>query len=256
PAGPLGETGAVAGGNASAAAGGAREALDADRFASLVSLLDEQTTLGDLGAAVATLAHLRSLPLDGAQKAALLAPAKELENGLTNRCVEIVRHLGAGRVLMARALAQAVSSDGRTLAAAWFQAAWAAVGQPDVATAATATVAEQASGTVPMPKALPRGRAVRVAFGTHAGEGTIADSRAEVATVRLAKPGGYVFPTVPVAALEPIDPSADEAVEMAFAALQHDDPMLARLWQWVAAARRGAAAVPSERARLLAAWLR
>jgi hypothetical protein len=256
PAGPLGETHVVVGAAPAGApaSGGAQQALEADRFHSALSLLGEQTTLGDLAAAVQTLAHLRSCPLDGAQRTALLAPAKTLEDALTSRCTQVVQHVVGGRVLQARALAQALSVDGRTLPGDWFQAAWAAVGHKPPWAPSEPTA--RPAGSVPLPKALPRGRAVRVAFGPHVGEGTVADSRADVATIRLAKDSGFVFPTVPVASLEPFEPTADEALEMAFAALQHDDPMLARLWQWCAATRRAPQAEPSDRARLLANWLR
>jgi hypothetical protein len=57
----------------------------------------------------------------------------------------------------------------------------------------------------------------------------------------MATPRGYAFPTVPTHACEPVQATADEAVEMGLAALHAGDVRLARLWLAVAQVRGGGA---------------
>jgi len=68
----------------------------------------------------------------------------------------------------------------------------------------------------------------------------VVDSRSDEATLRVEQGAGVAFPTVPVTAVEPCEPVADEAAEMGIAALQAGDVRLARLWLACARLRAGA----------------
>ncbi len=257
PAGPLGEGAATASPTPVApsvpAANASGPGLDHDRFTSTLSLLASQTEAGELGGALETLSHLRRMPLDGAQRTALLLPGEALERALAEACSRVVQHLGNGRVLAARAECGQLFGDGQDLALPWLATAMRAAGQPDLT---LQPAARSAATPLPQPRALPRGRAVRIAYGERTGTGVVVDARAHEATVKLPNANGFAFPTVPVVAVEPVEATGDEAVEMAFAALQINDVLLARIWQWVAVAQRPTATALGERASLLANWLR
>ncbi|MGB3966915.1 MAG: hypothetical protein WBO45_09295, partial [Planctomycetota bacterium] len=103
---------------------------------------------------------------------------------------------------------------------------------------------------LPIARALATGRAVRFAHDGRTGEGTVVDASSGSVTLRVPSPGGVTFPTLPRTRVEPVDASGDEAIEMAFAALQVGDVVLARLWAAVAGSRLGAAR-PERAQRLL-----
>jgi hypothetical protein len=105
----------------------------------------------------------------------------------------------------------------------------------------------------PIAVALPRDRAVRVHLADGTAMGRIVAARSDQVTVRVETPRGVTFPTVPVVACEPLQPTPAEAVEQALAALQAGDALLARLWACCARLRGGDA---SARARRLEEILR
>jgi hypothetical protein len=106
-------------------------------------------------------------------------------------------------------------------------------------------------GALPIPTPLPKMREVRVRWRETLQVGQVVDSRSDQLTLRIVQAGGQCFPTVPVEHCEPIDVSANEAIEMGFAALQAKDALLARLWLAVADLRAVGPA-PERSARLRA----
>jgi hypothetical protein len=130
---------------------------------------------------------------------------------------------------LARAECARLLGDGQSLAAPWLATALRAAGLPELPV--LGTIPRIAEAPLPQPRVLPRGRAVRIVYGERTGVGHVVDARSGEATVKLPNQNGFQFPTVPVVAVEPIDASADEAIEMAFAALQQGDRLLARLWR-------------------------
>lgn len=222
--------------------------FDADRFASRLSLLQATIDDGRLGLAIATLAELRELPLDGAQQAALAMPAEQLGAAMATCCSRLVAQLARGDVFAARHALDLLASDAEAPLLPSLHQALALAGV-DVA---LLSPQRRDDGAVPIARPLPRGRLVRVRRGGELLSGRVADSRSDEATVRLEQGGRVVFPTVPVVAIEPVEATVDEAAEMGFAALQAGDVRLARLW--LASARlRGQG--PSPRLDQLAALL-
>jgi hypothetical protein len=205
-------------------------AFDADRFASLLASLRAAIGQDRLGEALATVRHARTLPLDGAQQAALLVAAQELEQALAAACARIVQQLAAGHVLAAHgAVAELLAADDPATASV-LQEALRAVGVRAVLRAELPSL----DPAWPTGRPLPRGRAVRVAAGGRVAEGTVVDGRADQVTVRVAGGGGFTFPTVAALAAEPVQPTADEAVELGLLALHGRQGLLARLWLAVA----------------------
>jgi hypothetical protein len=224
-----------------------RPALDADRFASLLSLLVANTDAGDLGGALATLHNLRGRSLDAPQAAAVANAVAPLEAAVGGLCAQLVQSLCRGQVLSARADVARLCSDGHSLAAPWLDSAMRSMGHD------AGLLRERAAkpgATLPIAKPLARGREVRVLRQGKLLTGIVAESKSDQVTVRLASATGMSFPTVAVVATEPVAASHDEAIEMAWAALHADDVVLARLW--FAYARQPGAARSSERARRLA----
>jgi hypothetical protein len=201
-------------------------AVDPDRFGSLVSLLQTLTEAQQFGRALAVLQQLRELPLDAAQQAALLLPTDGLQQGLAAACGAIVSQIVEGRVLAADTAAERLlAADGTFVGPALAQAL-------QLCGVAAALGDVRAPGRLPwpVPACLPKGRLVRVQIAGGVEIGRVVDSRADEVTLRVPRPGGVMFPTVPVVACEPIDPTAEESVEMAFAALQRGRGRLARFW--------------------------
>lgn len=225
-------------------------AFDADRFAALQAAVGEHTERGELGAALATVHHLRALPLDGAQRTALLAVTEPLEQALAAACARIVEGLCQGRVLQTREQLAQLFADGEPFAEPWLDSALRAVG---VGHRLLGRIAPRQE-TLPVARPLARGRDVRVRTVSRQGVGTVVDSRAGQVTLRVATTNGWSFPTLAALAVEPVEPTADEATEMALLAVQADDAVLARLWFAVACVRSPKGL--GERAQLLAPRLR
>lgn len=219
--------------------------IEPDRFASLVSLLRVRTAEQQLGAALATLARARGLPLASAQQLALASVVADLESAVAVAVGRIEAAVAAGRVLAARADLEQTFAGG-DLPKALCQR----LGLPPDLVAARACPAQEGS---PWPVAVPltRDRAVRIGEGEAAREGRVAASRADQVTVRIADARGVTFPTVAASACEPVEATAAEALEQAFAALHAGDGLLARLWL-AAVANRPAAVDPDRRDRLAA----
>lgn len=204
----------------------ADEAMDDDRFASLVSLVESRARAGRFAEAGGVLARLRDLAVGPAQRARIAALAGELEQITAATCREILALAGAGQVLAARATAAAALRDGdagfrRALGQAFTAAGIGA--EPEALPAA-----ERARWPLPVP--MPREREVRAELSDGPVRGTVVDSRSDRVTLRVEGPRGLTFPTLRATALEPVDAASAEAAELGFAALHGGDPLLARLW--------------------------
>lgn len=199
--------------------------VSADRFASLMSLLESHLSEAELGSAAGTLQRLLKRPLSDAQRervAALEVRLLSLKKACAARILEFVQ---SGEVLAAdREAAQLVTGGvwqatellavvpNLTLASNW---------QGSIDTKAAA---------VPLPTPLKRDRQVRVRFRDQLRVGVVASSNRDEVTVRLVSRGGQTFPTVKYVSCEPASSTSSEAVEMGLAAVHAGSPRLARLW--------------------------
>lgn len=204
----------------------AGKGIEADRFASLLSVLDTCAARGDIGNALATLQQLRQMPLDEPQRLALAGSARTVETELATACGKVVQALCQGRVLDGHALFVRMLGETDPLTQSWLSSALQVAGLGDVPLQPVRTN----DGPIPQPQALPRGRAVRVLRGNNLAAAVVADSRSDQVTVRIEDGSGMSFPTVARTQCEPVAPTRDEAIEMAFAALHAGEPLLARLW--------------------------
>lgn len=217
-------------------------ALD-DGLAAQLSLL--RFLLGErrCGRAAEVLVALRS-PAVGT--AALEAPLAALEAEFaalaTQLLDELEADLGAGRVAAAHGVCERLwGPTGRSLAtdvAALLRARGLGLlllPEPGVA------------GDWLEPLPLARQRRLRIAG---LGPARLLRWEARQATV---DPGTGTFPVVPHRDLEPVDASAEEAVEMGWAALRGGAARLAGLWLLCAERRAGAAGLPPRGAALRAA---
>jgi hypothetical protein len=213
----------------------AAPAIDSDRFASFLALLQARLHEGRCGSAMLVLDHLRSLPLDAPQRTALAGRAADVEAELAAAGARVLQLLQRGEVLAAKAAVLAMLAEGAHLVEPLLVQALAPFGVAgDVRAAAV-----RGATPWPVPIALPRERQVRFVAEGRQATGAIVDSRTDRVTLRVDTAGGVTFPTVPMVACEPVAVTAAEAIELGFAALQARDPVLARLWL-VAAVQRGA----------------
>ncbi len=224
--------------------------IDADRFASLLSVLDTCAQRGDVGGALATLHQLRQMPLNEPQHLALGVSARAVENDLAAACAEVEQLLREGRVLDGHAAIVRLLGDGDPLTQPWLQSALQAAGLGT----GPLQKAPARDEPIPQPQALARGRAVRVRAGTAVTAAVVADSRSDQVTLRIENKNGLSFPTHARSACEPVAATRDEAIEMAFAALHAGDALLARLW--LACARLRDTSPLPPRGERLAALLR
>lgn len=194
--------------------------LDADRFASLLSLVDLRLLEQAPARALVVLAEIEHLGPTPAQAEELAPRRQAAELGLTGVLDALLAELRAGDVLAARARAQellAAGPSGEAVLALLPPPAW--------------RLGEVAGDLeLRQPQPLAKGRAVW--FRSH---GTrrlahVVDSRSDRATLRVASGGGATFPTVGLAELFPVDPEPSEAVAQAWAALRAGDLLLARCW--------------------------
>ena len=220
--------------------------VDPDRFGSLLSVLQARNSEQNFGLAMLVLQHLRGLPLDGPQQAALMLPAGELERGLAAACSALVQSLGAGNVLAADAAALRLLADDQGLVLPVLAESLRICG----VSGELQGVPAQDQAPWPLPLPLPRHRGVRARIAGETIVGRVVESRADTVTLRVQVGSGVTFPTVPVVACEPIDGSAPEAVEMGFAALHAGNGLLARLWLGCAALRGGGAPMSERQQRL------
>lgn len=204
---------------------GTGETVSADRFASLLSLLESHLQAGELGNASAALQRLRAQRLSDAQQQKLAGLEQRLQPlaaACELRVLDLVRsgelleadreaaQLVVGGVLRADRLTTA--ADGLGLAANW--QAGIAKDRQDLPAAAP----------------LLRNRKVRVRFRDQLRDGVVASSNRDEVTVRIVTARGKTFPTVKAIACEPADSTSSEAIEMGLAAVHAGAPRLARLW--------------------------
>ena len=224
--------------------------VDADRFASNLSLLGTRTERGELANALAALAHLRALPLDGAQQAALEGPARALEQAVAAASASLLQGLCRGEVLAARDQVARLFGDGPQLLPFVREALRPWLLDGDL----LRPLAAAGDGALPSPLPLPRHRELRVRWRGATVVARVVDSRSDQVTVSVRSERGQSFPTVAVVVCEPVAVTTDEAIEMALAALHGNDPVTARLWL-VVARQRGDGSLPA-RGELVAAALR
>lgn len=231
----------------------AAPALAADRFASLLSVVAQHVAEGRLGDALAARERLRTQPLDAGQQAALAVASSDVEAAIAAACAQLLAALGRGDVLAARRDLGAFAAGDATQFWPWLAQALQLAGVADVGGDLGRPVSA-GERPWPLPKPLARNRTVRVEWRGALHVATVVDSRADEVTVRVATATGQSYPTLRAVACEPIAASADEAVEMGFAALHGGEPLLARLW--LLRARLGAGTGGGARAEQLAALLR
>lgn len=199
--------------------------VSADRFASLMSLLESHLSASELGHAAGAMQRLLKQPLSDAQRAHVAgveARLLPLQKACEARILEFVQ---SGEVLAAdREAAQLVVGGvwrATELLAAAPKLALASNWQDSI---------DSEVAAVPAPSPLMRNRKVRVHFHDELRTGVVASSNREEVTVRLVSDGSQTFPTVKAIACEPADSSSSEAVEMGLAAVHAGAPRLARLW--------------------------
>ena len=223
--------------------------LDADRFASLLSVVEARRAEGALGAALAAIDRVRSLPIDAGQTTTVQEVQRRLEDAFATRLAELVGLARSGQVLAARGAAGTLLADA---APALHGLLAVAIGAPT--TGALPAVPAADGMPWPTPAALARDRSVRVQMPDATDTGRIVDSRSDQVTVRVQRGQAVTFPTVRVVLCEPVDATPAEAVEMGFAALHAKDGLLARLW--LACAKVRGDGQLGERGQRLASLLR
>jgi hypothetical protein len=219
--------------------------IDDDRFASQLALVTVRTDAGEVGQAMASLRRLQALPLDPLQRAALLQPAERLEQALAAAAGRIVQAMLRGEVLQAHHELQHLVGDSDATALPLLDSALQLAGLRG------SLLAPADEGVHPIARPLARGREVRWWREREVERGRIVDSRSDVVTVRAQRGDAVVFPTLRAVEVEPVEVTADEAVELGFGALQAGHVMLARLWLGCAVSRRAGAA-PSRQQQLAA----
>lgn len=207
--------------------------IEADRFATLCSAITVHLDRGELAAAAKALAHVASMPLDMAQRGVVDAAEGDLRQAAGRQLQVVAAAIAAGRGRAAAAafvplaaLADEPVAWLADLVAATGLAAWRR-GEP------------APDSALPAPRPLARGRSV-TAQGTD-GElrGVVVAADPADCTLRVERPTGIAFPSVPLVACEPEDPTAAEAVELALAAARQGDVLLARAWAHIADLRGG-----------------
>lgn len=245
-AGPVGLAGPAGPAAAAEDAGLAGEPVDPDRVQSLLSLLRLAIEEDRFQLAQQALVALRGLPAAVAGPDELAAQERALAAKLAAAAAALQQELGQGRVLAAEAaLASMASADLAELVAALGPAVASSVLPTDL-DATFAAVDEP----MPSPQPLPLQRAVRWWREAQPVVGMVVDSRPLSASVRLVVGGAVSFPRLHLAEVEPLQPSAAEAVELALAARHAGRPRRARLWYLASWLLAGAAAEPARRAEV------
>ena len=194
--------------------------LDADRFASLLSLVDLRLYEQAPVRALTVLAEIDRLGPSPAQAAELAGRRQQAEQGLAGVLDALQDELRAGDVFAARPRVEELLSAGAAGAAAL------AVLPPPVWRAGTVA----AGLDLRQPEPLAKGRAVWFRMAGTRRLAHVVDGRSDRATLRVASGGGATFPTVAPTEVCPVDPQPEEAVSMAWAALRAGDLVLARCW--------------------------
>lgn len=194
--------------------------IEPDRFASLLSLVERQQRQGQAAAGLSTLQELRKLGPNAAQQASLAAMEQELQAGQHQLLEQLTALLLRGEVHAAQAIVLT-----------WPQAS-------------ELNAPAKPGEAMRQPAVLPRGRAVRAWQAGSAQLAQVADCRSNRITVRIRTEQGWLFPSLPWSAVEPVDPSQTEAVQMGLGCLLAKEVGLARLW--VVCARLRAGGNPAE----------
>ena len=198
----------------------------ADREASQRARIERALHDGRVGVAWTTLAEAvaqATTPIDREQLATF---RRAVERGLAERLAELDARIREGRILEARltlgALREGDVPEVRQAIEAWqARAGWP---PPPVAPAASAPAASAPAAEV---APLVPGRFVRFAEEQDLGEGWVASLDPGRVTVRVAAAAGVRFPSVPNHQVEPIQPSAEEALALA----RQGPPELRWLWR-------------------------
>jgi len=224
---------------------------DLDHAHALVSLVRAAIDDRRFALAQRAMAALGELSLAGNEQAELAGFHAELAAGRAIAAAELQQQLAQGRVLAAElALASMASADLAELIRE-LQPMLAASGLPTDFDAAFAVSA----ASLPQPGPLPLQRAVRLWRQEQPVVGMVVDSRPLSASVRLVVGGAVSFPRLHLTELEPLQPTAAEAVELALAARHANRPRRARLW-WLAALALGGEQVAVSRREEVLALLR
>ena len=223
--------------------------IEADRFASIRSLITTRTESGHIGEALAAIERARTLPLSESQNAALGELRDAAEAAADRRVATLVASLREGHVGAARSAAADLLTDAP---GPLHRRVLAGLGAPANDDACRAPVADERPW--PIPAALAKERILHAVVGGRSVTGRVVDSRSDEVTLRVKDGDDVTFPTVRVVACEPADVTAGEAIELGFAALHAKDALLARLW--LACARERGGDPNDTRAARLAALLK
>lgn len=198
------------------------EGMEPDRFASLMSLFRAHLDAGDIARAAELIQRLRSqVGKHEQQGLAVQRCADEIAQKRSAAESAILRQLRQGEVLAADLAAEQLAG----------RAEWA----PGSALGAVADLGSdwtQAAVLDALPQAapLPRKRRVRLQWQDGWQEGAVAGSRPQRTTVHLRSATGQSYPTVATIAVEPVQSTQKEAIEMGLAAAHAAAPRLARMW--------------------------
>lgn len=207
--------------------------VETDRFATLVAALTLHVTRDELAASAAAWRHLLALPLSRAQRTAVDAAAQPA-------CLAAAECLARAHALLAAGHARSAVAALAPLTAAPVAGVTACdLLPPEVAASAKAMLAARVASdaSVPAPKPLARGRALTAWIAGEAVRGACVASDADAVTLLVRRDDGASFPRAAYADCEADAPTGAEAIEFGFAAARSGEPLLARAWSLVAAAR-------------------
>jgi hypothetical protein len=232
-----------------AAAGQERvDDIAADRGRGLLRQAETALASGDLGALA--LLELRAKELHGALPADVQADLAAMGERIAAALAfgpRLKELLASGQVLAAAGLVGSLRRDDLPAAmVARAEALATAEGWPSLLAPWRPLTGVSVAGI----EDLPRLREVRFRRADLVESGRVWRCSAERVTVRQQQAGGYVFPVVARAAVEPIDPSVAEALAQGRASARVGEPLLVALWCCCLRAR-GASAEAAELEALL-----
>lgn len=222
--------------------------VDADRFRSLVSLVESYISEQELGEAAGVIARILAMDLTQGQIGELRRLRGRLEPLQKATEERILAHIEEGQLLRADALSRRLVVSG-SWQPVWLAARAAGLGLEEDWQVGAEGVAVQALQPAP----LVRNRKVRIRWRDGIYVGVVAGSSGDQVTVQIKTASGQSYPTVRMVSCEPVAADAVEAIEMGLHALKAGAPRLARLWLLRA---HGLQPVWSERGEQLLGWLR
>jgi hypothetical protein len=222
--------------------------VDADRFRSLVSLVESYISEQELGEAAGVIARMLAMDLTQGQIGELRGLRGRLEPLQKAAEERILAHVEEGQLLRADALSRRLVVSG-SWQPVWLAARAAGLGLEEDWQVGAEGVAMQALQPAP----LVRNRRVRIRWRGGIYVGVVVGSSGDQVTVQIKTASGQSYPTVRMVSCEPVAADAVEAIEMGLHALKADAPRLARLWLLRA---HGLQSVWSERGEQLLGWLR